>query len=106
MYVVVDYQRHVLSNCTEGLPQPASTPSVEGILSKSPEAPLTPLEQQLTTSLVRRQLSNTSTDSGLLHVKTRGQVYISTYKIHAVLIYFMILTKKSLAINLYEDNEA
>lgn len=90
MYVVVDYQRHILSNCTEGLPQPASTPSVEGILLKSSEAPLTLLEQQLTTSLVRRQLSNSSTESGLLHVKTRGQVYICTYKIPAVLIYLII----------------
>ena len=73
MYVA-DYQCHVQSECTEGLPQPASTSSVEGILTKSPEAPLTPLEQQLTTSLVRRQLSNDSNNSGLLQVKTRGQV--------------------------------
>ena len=60
---VVDYQHHILSKCTEGLPQPASKSSVEGILAKSPEAPLTPLEQELTTSLVRRQLSNNSTNS-------------------------------------------
>ena len=59
--LIVDYQKHVLSNCTEGLPQPVSTSSVEGILAKSAEAPLTPLEQQLTTILVRRQLSNDST---------------------------------------------
>ena len=103
MYTVVDYQRHVLSNCTEGLPQPASTPSVEGILAMSPEVPLTPLEHQLTTSLVRRQLSNTSNDSGLLHVKTG-----SRYKIHAVHVY-LISNKNlmySLATNLYENNEA
>ena len=64
---VVDYQQHVQSN----LP---STSSIESILAKSPEVPLTLQEQQLTTSLVRRQLSNTSTNSGLLQVKTRGQV--------------------------------
>ena len=76
---VVDYQHHILSKCTEGLPQPASKSSVEGILAKSPEAPLTPLEQELTTSLVRRQLSNNSTNSGLLQVKTRGQVQTQCY---------------------------
>ena len=73
MYIV-DYQKHVLNKCTEGLPQPASASSIQGILAKSAETPLTPLEQQLTSTLVRRQLSNDSTNSGLLQVKTRGQV--------------------------------
>ena len=53
----VDYQCHLLSKCIEGLSQPTSTSTVEDIISKSPEAPLTPLEHQLTTSLVCRQLS-------------------------------------------------
>ena len=90
MYVV-DYQRHLLSKCIEGLPQPASTSTVEDIISKSPEARLTPLEHQLTTSLVRRQLSKNPSGSGLLQVKTGGQVH-SHPKTHIVLtktnIYF------------------
>lgn len=68
---VASFQCHILSKCTEGLLPVPSSSSVNEILSKSPEAPLTPIEQQLTTSLVRRQLSS---GSGMLEVKTRGQV--------------------------------
>ena len=72
---VVDFQRHSQSQCTEGLSPPSlasSSSSVTAILSKSPEAPLTPLEQKLTTSLVRHQLSDGK------EVKTRGQVTTTT----------------------------
>ena len=62
------------------LQQPGTSTSserVEEILVKSPETPLTSLEQQLTTSLVRRQLTTDSTSgsSGVLQIKTGGQVH-------------------------------
>ena len=46
--------------------------TIQEVLAKSPDSPLTPQEMKLTTSLVRRQLSETP--NGILKVKTRGQV--------------------------------
>ena len=75
---IVDYQCHLQSRCTEGLlPQPdpsSSSDCVEEMLAKSPETPLTSLEQQLTSRLVRRQLSSDSGGGGMLKIKTGGQV--------------------------------
>ena len=77
---VVDYQHHLLSKCRDSLPQSVSTSSVQGILAKPAETPLTPLEQQLTTSLVRRQLSNSSTNSGVLQARYKLMPHIHDSK--------------------------
>lgn len=50
----------------------SSVTTIQEVLAKSPDSPLTPQEMKLTASLVRRQLSETP--NGILQVKTRGQV--------------------------------
>ena len=51
----------------------ASVTTIQEVLAKSPDSPLTPQEMKLTTSLVRRRLSETP--NGILEVKTGGQVH-------------------------------
>lgn len=59
------------SYCLEGHSDSQSPiRTIEDVLAKSPDAPLTPQEMRLTTSLVRRQESH-----GVLEVKTGGQVH-------------------------------
>ena len=74
--IIAYYQQHVESYCLEGhsnSQSPIST--IEDVVAKSPDAPLTPQEMKLTTSLVCRQESH-----GVLEVKTGGQV--SSCKLH------------------------
>ena len=67
----MNYQQHVESYCLEGHSNPHSPiRTIDDVLAKSPDAPLTPQEMKLTTSLVRRQESR-----GVLEVKTGGQVH-------------------------------
>ena len=68
---ITNYQQHVETYCLEGhgnSHSPIST--IDDVLAKSPDAPLTPHEMKLTTSLVHRQESYS-----ILKVKTGGQVY-------------------------------
>ena len=59
------------SYCLEGHSNSHSpTCTIDDVLAKPPDAPLTPQEMKLTTSLVRRQESH-----GVLEVKTGGQVH-------------------------------
>ena len=51
----------------------ASVTTIQEVIAKSPDSPLTPLEMKLTTSLVRCRLSETR--NGILEVKTGGQVH-------------------------------
>ena len=74
--IIANYQQHVESYCLEGhsnSQSPIST--IEDVLAKSPDAPLTPQEMKLTTGLARRQESHR-----VLEVKTGGQV--SSCKLH------------------------
>ena len=64
---------HVASSCSKLTCLPSSTVSIEQVLKKPTTAPLTPLEQKLQTSLVKRSLS-TSPDEHVLQLKTKGQV--------------------------------
>ena len=98
---VVDFQRHSESQCREGLQglqPPGPSSSVHAILAKSPEAPLTPLEQKLTTSLVRRQLSD---GNETLKVKTRGQVMNHNNQYRAYFTYQVYL----LAFGVHEGHQ-
>ncbi len=63
--------------CTTGN-QPELT--VDDVVTKSPDVPLTTQEDKLATSLVRRKMAQGSED-GLIHFKTGGQV-ISNYKLY------------------------
>ena len=74
---IAKFERHSQSQCADGLSQPPPSPtSIEGILSKPSDTPLTPLEEHLTTSLVRHQMHpGGSGRSPILHVKTGGQVH-------------------------------
>ena len=73
-----DYLCHLSSGCKEGVIQQPTQLSVEEILSKSPDTPLTQQEMKLTTNLVRRRLSEDPRGSGILQVKTGGQVQHTT----------------------------
>ena len=66
---------HVASSCSTHTYPPASTVSIEQVLKQPPTAPLTPLEQKLQTSLVKRSLS-ASPEERVLQLKTRGQVHV------------------------------
>ena len=69
---IANYQQHVESYCLDGGNTSSPINSIEDVLARSPNTPLTPQEMKLTTSLVRRQLSQES--NGVLEVKTGGQV--------------------------------
>ncbi len=62
---------HVAHICTIHLNEPES---VSEILKKSKDSPLSPTEEKLQSSLVRRSLSNSGTPGRNLQVKTGGQV--------------------------------
>lgn len=72
-YLIAHYQHHVDSDCKEGqeIPDSPST-TIDEVLARSPDTPLTPQEMKLTTSLVRRRLSEDP--NGILQMKTGGQV--------------------------------
>ena len=63
---------HAANSCSTHL-LPVSPVSVEQVLEQPATAPLTPLEEKLQTSLVKRSLS-TSPDNRVVQLKTRGQV--------------------------------
>ena len=54
--------------------------TIQEVLAKSPDSPLTPQEMKLTASLVRRRLSETP--DGILQVKNRGQVNQTILRLH------------------------
>ena len=61
------YDKHIANGCVI-----KSTATIQGILEMPTDTPLTPLEQRLQCTLVKRSL-NTS-DESVLRVKTGGQV--------------------------------
>ena len=74
-------ETHLQCQCSDGLSQPTpSSTGIEDILSKSPDTSLTPLEEHITTSLVRRQMHSASASdlggSPVLQVITGGQVHV------------------------------
>ena len=77
------YDQHITNGCVG-----KSTTMIQGILQMPTDTPLTPLEQRLQCTLVKRSL-NTS-DQSVLRVKTGGQV--NAYKHINRLYYFLIYT--------------
>lgn len=71
-------KEHVSNSCSTHSEEVPPSVSVEHILNRPSTAPLTPVEQKLQTSLVKRSLS-TSPEERILRVKTRGQVYTYMY---------------------------
>ena len=80
IHLIASYQQHLDSNCMESqtsgssqesAPSPVTT--IQEVIAKSPDSPLTPQEMKLTTTLVHRRLSKSS--NGILEVKTGGQVH-------------------------------
>lgn len=75
-----DLDNHVISQCTAHF---TWSECCNDILGKTQESPLTPLEERVQSSLLRRSLTNST--SPTLKVKTRGQVctlYTILHKTH------------------------
>ena len=64
-----DHSQHLKSKCQTLFSQPET---ISEVLNKSRDSPLSPIEEKLQTSLVRRSMS--SSTSPTLQVKTKGQV--------------------------------